>query len=106
MRTFFDLDSTTGQLSTKSGQTYDFESKRSYTVTVAVTDGTATDTVTVTIALTDVDEAPGTPVAPTFGDLDRDDAGGELAAAGEHGSGDHGLRRAVPGGRGAVVYEP
>ena len=64
----FDIVSDSGQLRTKSGVTYDFETKSSYTVTVEVSDGTATDTVTVTVTLTDVDgEAPATPAAPTFG---------------------------------------
>ena len=62
----FEIDSSTGQLSTKSGVTHDFDfesSKKTYTVTVSVTDSvpdeTVDDTITVTINLTNVDE-PGT----------------------------------------------
>ena len=54
----FDIVSTSGQLRTKSGGTYDFETKSRYTVTVEVSDGTATDTVTVTITLADANEPP------------------------------------------------
>ena len=61
----FDIDSTDGQLSTKTGITYDFESKETYTVTVTASDGTASATATVTINLTDADEPPAAPAAPT-----------------------------------------
>ena len=50
----FDLDSTTGQLRTSA--TLDYEAKRSYTLTVTVSDGTLTDSITVTINVTDVDD--------------------------------------------------
>ena len=63
----FDIVGTSGQLRTKSGVTYDFETKPSYTVTVEVSDGTDTDVITVTIGLTDVGP-PAAPYAPTFGD--------------------------------------
>ena len=63
----FDIVSTSGQLRTKSGVTYDHEAKSSYTVTVKVTDSeSATATIMVTITVTDVAEAPGKPAAPTF----------------------------------------
>ncbi len=52
----FSIDSTTGQLKTKAA--LDFETKKSYTVTVIATDGTLTDSITVTINVTDVNEAP------------------------------------------------
>ena len=61
----FDIDTTTGQLKTRSA--LDHETKSSYTVTVSVhdgmeccrrTDATADDTVTVTITVTDVNEPP------------------------------------------------
>ena len=54
----FDIDSASGQIQTKSGVTYDHESKSSYSVTVKADDnngGTATIDVTITVA--DVDEA-------------------------------------------------
>ena len=61
----FDIDTTTGQLKTRSA--LDHETKSSYTVTVSVHDGmnaaggsdtTADDTVTVNITVTDVNEPP------------------------------------------------
>ena len=64
----FSLNTSTGQLSTKSGETYDFEDQASYAVTINVTDGidaagdpdtAIDDSIPVTINLTDVDE-PGT----------------------------------------------
>ena len=58
----FDIIRTTGQLRTEAA--LDYETKASYTVTVAVSDGSLTDAVTVTITLTDVPEVTNT--APTF----------------------------------------
>ena len=52
----FSINSSTGQLQTKSA--LDYETKTTYTVTVTVSDGSLTDTITVTINVTDVDEAP------------------------------------------------
>ena len=55
----FDIDSVSGQIQTKSGVTYDHESKSSYSVTVKADDnngGTATIDVTITVA--DVNEPP------------------------------------------------
>ena len=60
----FAIVSTTGQIQTKAGVTYDYEAKLSYSVTVKASDGTASDTIAVTINLTDVDEPPLTPAAP------------------------------------------
>ena len=65
----FDLVTTSGsaQIRTKTGVTYDHEVKSSYTVVVKADDsngGTAA-TVTVTIEITDVDEPPEQPLAPT-----------------------------------------
>ena len=54
----FDINATTGQLLTKSGVSYDLETKASYTVTVGVSDGTAADSIAVTVNLTDVNDAP------------------------------------------------
>ncbi len=52
----FDIDSTSGQLKTKS--MLDYETKTSYSVTITVTDGSLTNTIAVTITVTDVDEVP------------------------------------------------
>ena len=63
----FDLDTSTGQLKTKSVFDYETDAKLSYMVTVSVTDGlddhslsdTVVDgTITVTISVTDVNEPP------------------------------------------------
>ncbi len=70
----FDIVPATGQIRTKSP--LDHEGKSSYTVTVGVSDGlndhrvqeetaTTDDTITVTIEVTDVDEPPTKPYAPT-----------------------------------------
>ena len=60
----FDFVESSGQIRTKSGVTYDFEAKSSYTVTVTASDGTATAVATVTISVTDVDEPPSAPATP------------------------------------------
>ena len=61
----FSINTSTGQLQTKAGVTYDYETKNSYRVTVSVHDGKATDhtpdttidtTIDVTITLTDVND--------------------------------------------------
>ena len=62
----FDIVSGSGQIQTRTGVTYNHEAKSTYTVVVKADDGNGgTDTVTVTIAVTDVDEPPGRPAAPT-----------------------------------------
>ena len=64
----FDIDAKTGQLKTKAGVTYDHETKDTYTVTVKATDSSRfSDTIAVTIRVTNVDEKPATPDAPTVG---------------------------------------
>ena len=50
----FNIDRTTGQIKTKAS--LDYETKNSYSVTLTVSDGLATDTITVTIHVTDIDE--------------------------------------------------
>ena len=61
----FTIARTSGQIRTRSGVTYDYETTRSYTVIVKADDNNGgTDTVTVTIDLTDVDEPPRAPAAP------------------------------------------
>ena len=63
--TSFDIDSTSGQIKTKAGVTYDHEATPSYMITVKADDnkgGTATKEVTVNV--TDVDEPPLKPGKP------------------------------------------
>ena len=59
----FEIESSTGQIKTKSGVSYDHEAKATYTVTVTASDGNGgTATATVTINVNDVTEPP---LAPT-----------------------------------------
>ena len=64
----FDINSSTGQIRTRSGATYDYESRQGYSVTVKVDDGQSKDnslaTKSVTINVDDRDEPPSTPAAP------------------------------------------
>ena len=68
----FDLDTSTGRIKTKAA--LDYEARNTYSVTVEVTDGetnsgqpdTSTDdTIAVTINITDANEPPTAPAAPT-----------------------------------------
>ena len=62
----FDIVSTSGQIRTKAGVTYDHETTSSYSVTVKADDGNGgTDTIAVTITVTDIDEPPDKPAKPT-----------------------------------------
>ena len=62
----FKIDSSTGQISTKSGGSYDYEVENSYELKIIATDGLSAASATVTITVTDVDtEAPGKPAPPT-----------------------------------------
>ena len=62
----FTIVSTSGQIQTKTGVTYDYESQLEYSVTVKADDGKGgTDTIAVTIDITDVEEPPSAPAAPT-----------------------------------------
>ena len=68
--TAFTIDPATGQIRVAQGAVLDHESRQSYSVIVSATDGTnsgpANDApVTVTIRVTDVDEAPPQPDAPS-----------------------------------------
>ena len=63
----FDIDSTTGQLRTRA--TLDYETKRSYTVTVTVSDGSLTDTITATINVSDIAETPANTGVCEVGDI-------------------------------------
>ena len=63
----FNFNATTRQITTKTGVDYDFEAKPAYSVTIKVEDGNGgSDTVAVTINLTDVNEPPSAPAAPTL----------------------------------------
>ncbi len=62
----FTFNTGTRRISTRSGITYDFEAKSTYTVTVTADDGRGgTAVTTVTITLTDVAEPPAAPSTPT-----------------------------------------
>ena len=62
----FDIASTSGQIRTKAGVTYNHEAKSTHTVIVKADDGNGgTDTITVTITVTDVNEPPGRPAPPS-----------------------------------------
>ena len=72
----FDVDDATGQIKTKSGQTYDYEVKAIYAFTVAVEDGNGgSDTITVILEVTDQNEPPMAPtpvfVSPTSGSASK-----------------------------------
>ena len=63
----FTINSSSGQLRTKSGQTYDYETKSRYSVSVKATNGHGSDrTISVNIDLTDVNEAPTITSRATF----------------------------------------
>ena len=70
----FTFDASTRQIKTKTGVTYNFEAKNTYSVTVKADDGTGgTDIIAVTITLTNVDEGRSGTVsiddtAPMVGD--------------------------------------
>ena len=67
----FNFNAATRQLSTKSGVTYDHETTSSYSVTLkADDDNGGTDTLAVTITITDVEEPPGRPAAPSVSSVD------------------------------------
>ena len=67
----FGFNATTRRLSTKSGVTYDHETKPSYSVTLKADDGNGgSDTLAVTIAITDVIEPPGRPASPSVTAVD------------------------------------
>ena len=55
----FVIGALTGQIATKTGETYNYEAKSSYSLTVVATDaGGLTDSVAVTVSLNNVAEAP------------------------------------------------
>ena len=96
----FGFNAATRQLSTKSGVTYDHETTSSYSVTLkADDDNGGSDTLAVTITITDVEEPPDRPAAPSVTAVGGHDGqpGGELDGAVEHRSRHRQLRPAVPG---------
>ena len=55
----FGIISTTGQIQTKAGKKYSYETDTSYSATVKVVDSSgSSDTITVTLNVTDQDEPP------------------------------------------------
>ena len=63
----FDFDTSTREMKAKSGVTYNYEEKSTYSVTVNVDDGNGgTDTTAVTIDITDVAEKSAKPDKPTL----------------------------------------
>ena len=63
----FNIERTTGQL--KTSAPLDYETKRSYTVTVTVSDGSLTDTITATINVSDIAETPANTGVCEVGDI-------------------------------------
>ena len=61
----FGIIRSSGQIRTKAGERYSYETKQSYMVTVEVVDGNGgSDTITVTLNVTDQNEQPSTPGSP------------------------------------------
>ncbi len=54
----FEIDANTGQVSLASGQSLDYETATSHTITIRSSDGTNTTDHAVTVSVTDVNEAP------------------------------------------------
>ena len=55
----FDIDAASGQLTTKEGVSYDYETQASYALTMEASDGNGgSATIDVTVSLTDVEETP------------------------------------------------
>ena len=62
----FTIDSATGQIKTKVGEKYSYEDASNYFMTVKADDTNGgTDTVVVNLAVSDLDEAPVAPAAPS-----------------------------------------
>ena len=69
----FDLQASTGQIRTKRGVVYDYETKPTLNVTMTVSDGQGgTDAIAVTINVTNVPEAPSKPDRPTVSATPKD----------------------------------
>ena len=65
----FNFNVSTRQITTKSGVHYDFEAKRSHSVTIKVSDGTDSDTVAVTINVTDQADTGDSSLSPSADDV-------------------------------------
>ena len=64
--TRFAIDATSGQITVGAGTVLDYETTQSYSVTVGASDGNGgTGSIGVTISVTDVDEPPAAPGAPS-----------------------------------------
>jgi len=61
----FDIDGSTGAITVQNGADLNFEGTQSYTATVTATDGTNSARHNVAISVTDVNEPPDAPAAPT-----------------------------------------
>ena len=61
---YFTIDRNSGQLGTRAGVIYDYETRPTYTVTVKASDGRASATIEVTINVEDLAEVPRAPAAP------------------------------------------
>ena len=72
---YFTVVPGTGQIRTKPGVTYDHETTPTYTVTLKVSDGTASDTMVVTIDVNDLTERPQAPAAPRVRTATGDETG-------------------------------
>ena len=62
----FDIDDSSGQIQTVSGEDYNHEAKHSYSVTVKASDSIASDTIAVDILVRDVAEKSAKPDKPTL----------------------------------------
>ena len=97
----FDIVSGSGQIRTRTGVTYNHEAKSTIPSSSRPTTATAgTDTIAVTITVTDVDEPPGQPAAPSVSATAGFDhqPGRDLDRADEHRSRHRLLRPAIPRG--------
>ena len=63
---YFEIGTSNGQIRTRSGMTYDFETTNRYSVTVEADDGNGgSESIPVIINVTDVEEKPTKPAVPT-----------------------------------------
>ena len=99
----FAIDSTTGQLTTVAGVTYDYETKKAYALTVkAADDSGLAASLAVTVTLTDVDETP-VQLTGTVGDDTLEGGAGDDELTGGRGNDTlrgHGGQDLLKGGRG------
>ena len=103
----FSVAPDTGELSFRTAPDFEAPGDNEYEVTVEVRSGAGARELeaeqTFTVRVTDEREPPGIPEAPTFSGGDGREYDGQLERTGQHGPGDHRLRRAVPGeGHGAL----